>query len=205
MLEFLQSHSNVIYQPPYHSNWFSGINPYTLGFSMYRDLRRICEDPSDEDRAWFPDIAGSDWHETLDFAMRNFKDESFIAQYLSPKLMRDLRLFCVEDDDLMPRLKVTAIHDEEGYLALRRLLSEQYNLGSREPDLQVWDVDFRGDRSLTVRYSPRDRRPLGDTVEAVMDHLAYLWGFTVRLEEQLPSGNINLIAEKKAEKRRREG
>jgi spore cortex formation protein SpoVR/YcgB (stage V sporulation) len=203
MLEFLQSHSNVIYQPPYHSNWFSGINPYTLGFSLYRDLRRICEEPTDEDRTWFPDIAGSDWHETLDFAMRNFKDESFIAQYLSPKLMRDLRLFCVEDDDLMPRLKVTAIHDEEGYLALRRLLSEQYNLGSREPDLQVWDVDFRGDRSLTVRYTPRDRRPLGDTVEAVMDHLAYLWGFAVRLESVDADGTVTPLRECHHEKRQR--
>jgi spore cortex formation protein SpoVR/YcgB (stage V sporulation) len=203
MLEFLQSHCNVIYQPPYHSNWFSGINPYTLGFSMYRDLRRICEEPTDEDRDWFPEIAGSDWHQTLDFAMRNFKDESFIAQYLSPKLMRDLRLFCVEDDDLQPKLRVAAIHDESGYLELRRLLSEQYNLGSREPDLQVWDVDFRGDRSLTVRYTPQDRRPLGDTMETVMDHLAYLWGFAVRLESVGADGTVTPLRECHHEKRQR--
>ena len=31
--------------------------------------------------------------------MRNFKDESFIAQYLSPQLMRDLRLFSILDDE----------------------------------------------------------------------------------------------------------
>ena len=37
---------------------------------------------------WFPDIAGSDWLETLHFAMRDFKDESFISQFLSPKVMR---------------------------------------------------------------------------------------------------------------------
>ncbi|VEB58541.1 Stage V sporulation protein involved in spore cortex synthesis (SpoVR) [Salmonella enterica subsp. enterica] len=34
--------------------------------------------PTDEDKYWFPDIAGSDWLETLHFAMRDFKDESFI-------------------------------------------------------------------------------------------------------------------------------
>ena len=77
---------------------YSGINPYALGFAMYTDLRRICENPTDEDRQWFPDIAGSDWVKTLDYAMRNFKDESFIGQYLSPKLMRDFRLFAVLDD-----------------------------------------------------------------------------------------------------------
>ncbi|MFN3595327.1 MAG: SpoVR family protein, partial [Thiobacillaceae bacterium] len=80
MLEFLQSHTNVIYQPPYYSRAYSGINPYALGFAMFRDIRRICEAPTEEDRRWFPDIAGSDWVKTLDFAMRNFKDESFIAQ-----------------------------------------------------------------------------------------------------------------------------
>ena len=62
MLEFLQSHTNVVYQPPfYHSRAYSGINPYALGFAMYRDIRRICESPTEEDRRWFPEIAGSDW------------------------------------------------------------------------------------------------------------------------------------------------
>src|SRR5690606_24928652 len=89
MLEFFQTHTNVIYQPPYNSEYYGGINPYALGFAMMADIRRICEDPTEEDRRWFPEIAGSDWLETLDFAMRNFKDESFIAQYLSPKLMRE--------------------------------------------------------------------------------------------------------------------
>ncbi|HTY03248.1 MAG TPA: SpoVR family protein [Rhodocyclaceae bacterium] len=203
MLEFLQSHSNVIHQPAYNSNWFGGINPYALGFAMWRDLRRICEEPTEEDRAWFPDIAGSEWHAVLDFAMRNFKDESFVAQYLSPKLMRDMRLFCVEDDDLEPMLAVNAIHDDSGYRELRETLAEQYNLGNREPDLQVWDVDFRGDRSLTIRYALRDRRPLAASMEAVMDHLACLWGFSVRLESVDADGNVELLCERQHEKRQR--
>jgi hypothetical protein len=58
-----------------------------------RDLRRICEHPTEEDRRWFPDIAGAEWLKTLDFAMRNFKDESFIQQFLSPQVIRDFRLF----------------------------------------------------------------------------------------------------------------
>ncbi|HRO61094.1 MAG TPA: SpoVR family protein, partial [Burkholderiaceae bacterium] len=43
MLEFLHSHTNVVQQPPYNSPHYSGINPYALGFAMWRDLRRICE------------------------------------------------------------------------------------------------------------------------------------------------------------------
>ncbi len=203
MFEFLQSHTNVVYQPPYNSQWYSGINPYALGFAMWRDIRRICAEPTAEDREWFPDIAGSDWREAFDFAMKNFKDESFVAQYLSPKLMRDFRFFAIQDDDSKPKLRVNAIHDEQGYREVRRRLAEQYNLGSSEPNIQVWNVDLRGDRSLTLRHFVHERRPLGRDTDAVLDHLAYLWGFTVRLEEQSPSGSVNLVSERKSEKRRR--
>ncbi len=204
MLEFLQSHTNVVYQPPYNSPHYSGINPYTLGFAMWRDIRRICEAPTDEDRQWFPDIAGSDWRGTFDFAMRNFKDESFIAQYLSPRLMREFRLFAVLDDDSRDKLKIDAIHDERGYRVLRQLLSEQYNLGSREPDIQVWNVDLHGDRSITLRHFVRDRRPLAEaSCEAVLGHLACLWGFTVRLEQQEADGIVEVVAERKGVGRRR--
>ena len=200
MLEFLQSHTNVVAQPPYNSRWYSGINPYALGFAMWRDIRRICEDPDEEDRRWFPEIAGSDWRETFDFAMRNFKDESFIAQYLSPRVMRDFRLFAVLDDDREDKLKVSAIHDESGFQRVREILSEQYNLGNREPNVQVWNVDLRGDRSLTLRHQQHQRRPLGGTTEEVMKHIARLWGFTVRLETVDEAGEARLIHEAKVER-----
>ena len=201
MLEFLQSHTNVVYQPPYNSPHYSGINPYALGFAMWRDIRRICEEPSAEDREWFPDIAGSGWRETFEFAMQNFKDESFIAQYLSPQLMREFRFFSVLDDDAREKLQIQAIHDDSGYRALRLQLSDQYNLGSREPNIQVWNVDLRGDRSLTLRHYAHLRRPLDESSKAVLEHVAYLWGFTVRLESEDDDGRVTLIAERMRERR----
>ncbi|MHB1174362.1 MAG: SpoVR family protein [Sulfuriferula sp.] len=182
MMEFLQSHTNVVYQPPFHSRAYSGINPYALGFSMFQDIRRICEHPTGEDRHWFPELAGSDWKQSLDFAMRNFKDESFIAQYLSPKLIRDFKLFAVRDDDSEDKLEISAIHDDAGYRAVRQHLAEQYNLGNREPNIQVYKVDVYGDRALTLRHYMHDRRPLGDTTPEMLRHIARLWGYSVRME-----------------------
>ncbi|NMG30399.1 SpoVR family protein [Aromatoleum evansii] len=202
MLEFLQSHTNVVYQPSYNDRWYSGINPYALGFAMWQDIKRICDDPTEEDRAWFPDIAGSDWRETFDFAMKNFKDESFVAQYLSPKIMRDFRMFAILDDEHEAKLKVSAIHDETGYRRVREILSDQYNLGSREPNIQVWNVDLRGDRSLTLRHQQYRKRPLGGNIDEVMKHMARLWGFTVRLESQHEDGTVELVQETRLEKRR---
>ncbi len=189
MLEFLQSHANVLTQPSYDSPYYSGINPYTLGFKMMTDIRRICENPDDEDKRWFPDIAGSDWIKTLDFAMRNFKDESFILQFLSPKVIRELKLFAVLDDDHQDKIEISAIHDDAGYQLIREKLSSQYNLGDREPNIQVVKVDRRGDRALYLRHSQHRRRPLADSTEEVLKHLHRLWGFDVHLDSISADGD----------------
>ncbi|MEM8498736.1 MAG: SpoVR family protein [Pseudomonadota bacterium] len=189
MLEFLQSHANVLTQPSFDSPYYSGINPYTLGFKMMTDIRRICENPDEEDKRWFPDIAGSDWIKTLDFAMRNFKDESFILQFLSPKVIRELKLFAVLDDDQQDKIEISAIHDDAGYQLIREKISSQYNLGDREPNIQVVKVDRRGDRSLYLRHSQHRRRPLGDSTEEVLKHLHRLWGFDVHLDSMSADGD----------------
>lgn len=183
MMEILSSHTNVVFQPPVTDPRYSGINPYALGFAMFTDLKRICVEPTPEDREWFPDFAGSgDWLKTLDYAMRHFKDESFVGQYLSPKLMRDFRFFNIVDDASARELEVAAIHDDLGYRRVREALSKQYDLNWREPNIQVWNVNLRGDRSLTLRHTRHNDRPLDNGAEEVVKHVARLWGFRVRLE-----------------------
>ena len=185
MIEWLKSHTNVVAQPP-----MAHLNPYALGFAMYSDIKRICENPTEEDRRWFPDIAGSPWLPTLDHAMRNFKDESFIGQYLSPRLMREFRLFTILDDASKSEYEISAIHDDAGYQHVREALSKQYDLGGREPNIQVWNVNLRGDRSLTLRHTQHMDRPLHDSAQEVLKHVARLWGFDVHLESANGRGDI---------------
>lgn len=182
MIEFLTSHTAVLFQPNFDHPGYSGINPYALGFAMFSDIRRMCEAPTDEDREWFPHLVATDWQVALDTAMRNFKDESFILQYLSPKVMRDLKLFGIVDDDAQESLEVAAIHDSGGYRQVRELLASQYNLGDREPNIQIVKVDTTGDRSMLLRHTRHARRPMGPTTDAVVEHLQRLWGFPVRLD-----------------------
>lgn len=195
MMEFLKAHTGVIYQPGFDTPYYSGINPYTLGYKMMMDLKRICENPEPEDQRWFPDIAGSNWLKTLDFAMRNFRDESFIAQYLSPRLIRELKLFSVFDDERESNLTITAIHNDEGYKHIREILSNQFNLSYNEPNLQIYNVDYRGDRSLTLRYTEQNQRPLAkEDLNEVLKHLHFLWKFQIKLECEYPDGTVKLVA-----------
>jgi stage V sporulation protein R len=190
MLEILQNHTNVVMQPAYNSPYYSGINPYTLGYNMMQDIKRICENPTAEDRHWFPDLVGTDWLTSLDGAMRNFKDESFIAQFLSPKIIRDLKLFHVIDDDRQPELMINAIHNEPGYQEIREALARQYNLGNQEPDIQVYSVDLEGDRALTLYYTQNNRVPLSHTTNEVLKHLHYLWKFPIILKTVDRAGGL---------------
>jgi stage V sporulation protein R len=175
MLEFLQLHTNVTLQLPFNHPAYSGINPYTLGFKLFWDIK---------------ESSGDNWVEAVDFAMRNYKDESFIGQYLSPKVIRDLKLFSILDDENDPDLVISAIHNEDGYQRVRDALSSQYNLSQNEPDIQVYNVNQRGDRSLTLRYIPSYNRPLGEDTETILKYLHYLWGFTVRLETVDAKGEV---------------
>ena len=150
---------------------------------MMSDIRRICSQPTAEDKLWFPDIVGSDWLKTMKFAMQSFKDESFVQQFLSPKVMRDFHLFHLQDDDSAKHMEVGHIHDDSGYRTLREKLSNQYNLSMNEPNIQVYEVNVSGDRAMLLRHTQHNRRPLDDQqCQAVLKHLHYLWKFDVRLE-----------------------
>ncbi|NMP17234.1 SpoVR family protein [Thalassotalea sp. Y01] len=184
MMEFIHHHSNVITQLPYNHPAFSGINPYALGFKMFMDIRRICEQPTEEDKHWFPDIAGKDWLETIKFAMQNFKDESFISQFLSPHLMREMKLFQLHDDERNNYMDVVAIHNEQGYKKVRSALSKQYDLSQLEANVQIINADINGDRSLTLEYIPVDDAPLHQNHHEVLKHLHHLWQFDVKLVQK---------------------
>lgn len=182
MLEFLHHHTNVVTQRGFDQSGYGGINPYALGFAMFRDIRQICESPTEEDCAWFPDIAGTDWRKVLDFAMRNYKDESFIAQFLSPRLIREYRLFAIADHDENDYFEVDSIHNDEGYRRVRQLLAAQYNRDHLLPDIQVTRYERGGDRSLVLRHRRHRNRPLNEESDRVMRYVARLWRFPVRLE-----------------------
>ena len=184
LLEFMHSHTSVVFQPEFGDKRYYGINPYALGYAMMDDIRRICERPTDEDRDWFPDLAGAgDWMAALKYAWANYRDESFIEQYLSPKLMRDFRFFALFDKADAETYKVSAIHNERGYREVRAALARQYDT-SGDPNIQVAHADLKGNRTLYLEHHMHRGVPLhNQTKEHVLGHVELLWGHDVVLEE----------------------
>ena len=186
LLEILHSHANVIAQFDYNDQRFSGFNPYALGFAMMQDIRRICEAPTAEDREWFPAIAGrEDWPAVLRDVWANYRDESFIRQFLSPRLIRRFRMFALADKASDPKVHVEAIHDAEGYRRVRSKLADSYDVAASEPDIQVVEADALGDRPLVLRHTMRNGVTLADLgKDATLRHIRWLWGYDVRVEEK---------------------
>jgi spore cortex formation protein SpoVR/YcgB (stage V sporulation) len=189
MVEFLKSHTNVVFQPDFNDRRYSGLNPYALGFAMMQDIERICIEPTAEDQQWFPAIAGSgDPMAVLRDCWANFRDESFVLQFLSPRLIRHFGLFHVVDDADEPHLRVDAIHDERGYRKVRQQLARQYDVAWNTTDIQVMDVDLAGDRKLILHHNAMNRILLDEKdARQVLQHLADLWGYDVVLKEIDPA------------------
>ncbi len=183
-LEFMHSHTSVVFQPDFDDQRYSSINPYALGFAMMQDIVRICEKPTKEDRDWFPDIAGcGDWRSVLKDAWANFRDESFVQQYLSPQVMRQFRMFAIRDEADRPYYEVSAIHNEQGFREVRATLASMYDLSALEPNIQVVEADLDGDRTLRLRHLMHNNAPLDTrTRDDVLAHIHTLWGHDVELD-----------------------
>lgn len=138
MMEALDSHCGVIHQfemrPAYH------LNPYKLGSEIFFDIKRMCENPTDEDKEWFPYLVGKDWQQEIQLAMENFTDSSFILQYLSPHIVRKLGLSnsskC-EEDEYQIIYEVTEIQADCDFRDLRRNLSEMYSYEEHHPTIAI--------------------------------------------------------------------
>ena len=202
-MAFLSSHAGVLYQPAYNSRHYSGgLNPYALGFNILMDVKRICEGGefvnrrgvrtwipiTDEDREWFPFLIGQRWQDQIKIAAFEHRDDSFIMQYLSPHVMRKMRLFSVniahDENEDRRRAFVSEIHDDAGYKQLRINLAKSYERINRVPQIMVVSADLEGDRTLYLEYVPYKGRELDHTSgEQVADHIDYLWGYPVELDD----------------------
>ncbi len=185
MLEFIKSHSGVLFQPDYNSPYFSGLNPYTLGYNIFMDIKRICQEPTAEDKEWFPNLIGKDWLEQVHYVMENFRDDSFILQYLSPKVIREMKLFSIGDEEQQKEYLISAIHNERGYKKIREQLSLQYERSFYVPNIQVSGVDRFGTNTMYLIHSVQNERRLdAENTRKTLEHIRYLWGFPVELHSK---------------------
>jgi spore cortex formation protein SpoVR/YcgB (stage V sporulation) len=186
LLECLHSHTNVIRQHEY-----SRMNPYALGFAAWHEIKRVCEAPTAEDREYLPDVAGKDWLETFHDIMQNYRDESFLLQFLTPKLVREFRMMNIQTDEGLDHWNVNNTASGEGFRAIRSQLAANYRLESMMPEISVVRYGRDTDRKLVLQHQVYNGRTLDESeTEQTLKHLRALWGFEVALEAVDQNGSI---------------
>jgi len=148
---------------------------------MFTDIRRICSEPTAEDCEYFPHLANTEWLPACLDAVKNYRDESFITQFLSPAIMRKWRLFEIDDQQSNNYYEVSGIQDSRGYAMIKESLSHQYSVSKFQPDIQVVDANLKGDRTLVLEYTKYNQRELDKNKDKVLEYIKYLWGYSVDL------------------------
>lgn len=190
-IEFIKNHTAVVTQRDWDNKYYSGINVYALGFAMFMDIKRMCMEPDEEDLKWFPDICNTDWKETIKDIIANYRDESFVLQFLSPKVARHFKLFSFNATEGNGYLEVSGTHDDEHFLHIRETLAEQYDLSRSLPQLEIVEVDWEDSRWLYLEHTTKNKQRMEyrDMVSTTY-HLSYLWGFKVHMTYKDLDGNI---------------
>ncbi len=185
MLEFMTKHSAVLgQQPAGKGSPLKILSPYKFGYEMFMDIKRRCQKPTKEDEYWFPGQVHRPYREVWFEAVAGYKDESFITQYLSPEVVRRLKLMSLLDTDKDEHhYRVSGISDDESFEHMRKYLSRQYDFGSQVPQISVYDVVWSGDRTLKLRHEMQGRRPLDDEeTMKVLRQIHTIWQFPVTIE-----------------------
>jgi len=182
-LEFLCLQANLTYTastPHLHPY----LNPYSFGFKIFQEIKRICVAPTEEDKQYFPHMIGKDWKEEVIFAVKHFNDASFIQQYLTPNLIRNLKLFIVEWDfqESKDCAFVTHIATPNEFKNIKNKIVERYKLEQHTPKIEIVSVDWEKTRVLTLEYTEFNSRELvPHELRIVMQNLTDLWGGPVKL------------------------
>lgn len=150
-IEFARLNAAVL-QPSRYS-----LNPYYFGLKIFEDIERR-------------------WGREKLFEAREFDmDTSFIRNYLTKELVRDLDLYVYEKQG--PEWKIT----DQGWENIReQLIRSRVNGGF--PYLVVDDGDYRGNGELYLRHVYEGIELDLKYVEKTLPYVHKLWGRTVHLE-----------------------
>lgn len=181
--EFVHSHTGVTCQHDHDSKYYHGINVYKLGSEMFNDIKRICEKPTEEDKQFSPGLIGKNWIEEVNSAAINYRDSSFVAQFLSPKLVRDFKFLTIRNDSEQDFYEVTAVHDDVDFKEIRKHLENHYNLYNHIPSLSIEGASLKGNRTLylSLRQINREYTEENGLLNSIK-LLKRLWPHTIRLK-----------------------
>ncbi len=177
-LEFLRDHSSVIWQPEHDSKYFSGqLNPYSIGFAIFKDLYRMTVDPTPEDLREYPDICNTRWQDSLMNIVKNYCDTDFLGGFLTPNVAKELGLFAINTDIVKEEVVISGtVRDLD---VIRDTLVEETITFNRIPRLEIDRVNKKTGALYLYAYCAKDKRIDKPSLTNIQLHIRHFWGAPV--------------------------
>lgn len=182
-LEFIHSHTGVLCQHGMEHKHYNGINPYKMGFELFSEIKRICLDPTEEDKLHFPQLIGKNWVDEVNYAAINFRDSSFIQQYLSPKLVKEFGIVKFNSNSDNNYVEVKATADDEDFSEIRMGLANHYDYYSQIPYMTVEGASLKGNRTLFLNIIEKKDREVDDkSIYQSLTLLKKVWPYLINVK-----------------------
>ena len=167
-VEFAQLHSSVLTPSK------TSLNPYYIGFKIFEDIERRWDNPTTEERERLGRQPGKGREKI--FEVRELdNDVSFLRNYLTEELVRDLDLYLYKkdgDDWVIVEKNWQKVRDT--------IVANMTNFG--HPYLVVDNGDYRGNRELYIKHLYEGQELDVGYAEKTLQHVYTLWSRPVHLE-----------------------
>ena len=174
MVEFIKSHSQVL--RPHHGE----LNPYHLGFKIWEDIEKRWDSPSKQDIEKYGKANFSKSGREKIFEVREVdRDTSFLRQYLTEDIIRELDLF--EYAPMGDKFVVTKVADKEEWKAIRETLIQ--NTGTNHIPVITVESEQRGDLFLKHQHDGRDLQM--EYADKTLKYTKQLWSGRIIFDTML--------------------
>ncbi|HLZ79996.1 MAG TPA: SpoVR family protein [Ktedonobacteraceae bacterium] len=168
IIEFAQLHSGVL------SPSRTSLNPYYLGFKMFEDIERRWDNPTEEEQEKFGRKPGMG-HQKI-FEVRELdNDVSFLRNYLTKDLIKDLDLYLFKKDG-----DEWVISEKNWEKVRDGIVASMTNFGY--PYLVIDNGDYHGNRELYIKHMFEGQELDLNYAEKTLQHVYTMWGRPVHLE-----------------------
>ncbi len=182
-VEFLVRHNQVLKPSA------GQINPYYLGNKIFEDVEKRWNNPSAEELREYG-RPGQEGRKKIFQVREADRDVSFLRQYLTEELIREMDLF--EHEKRGSERIVTHVADEENWTKIKETLLKNAGVAAL-PVIKVMDADYQGKRTLYLQHDFDGRELDLEYAERTLKYAQQLWGFEVMLETFLDDKRHHLV------------
>jgi stage V sporulation protein R len=146
------------------------INPYNLGYALLREVIRVHDEPTDEDRERFGTVGMVEGWERVLEVVETYDDAALISEFLTARVCEECHLFAWEREPGEPA-RVTSKEADEVRAAW---LAQHVNQGF--PRLVIVDADGFRHGALILEHLHEGVGLDAEYAKGTLPFLAHMWG-----------------------------